>query len=143
MTSGRRPPPGIRPATRRDVFARDGGVCAECGGDSAPCKIWHHDHERPLWQAAFATDPAWFWSLENSQTLCTLHHDRKTRREATMRAKEKRLRAKAAGLVTRRKAKIRSRPFPKIHHPLRKRIDANKTPRLASSRLTKTKRGKR
>lgn len=127
MVNVRKPPPGIKAATRRDVFARDGGHCAECGVVDPK---WAHDHQRPLWQARLSDNPGWFWSLENSQSLCTAHHAVKTKIEAKMRAKERRIRRKLAG-EKRRVARIPSRPFPKVHRPLRKRLDGNKTKKLA------------
>lgn len=79
---------------------------------------WQGDHVVPLWSVdRDAEDAMRYWGLENLQTLCTPCHLDKTAAEAAQRAKELRLRQKAAGTVTRRKKKIPSRPFGKSRPP--------------------------
>ena len=68
-------------ATRKAVFKKDGGVCAECGKQS---KKWQADHKWPL----FRVDRQLPWIVlklyggeHNLQTLCVSCHKRKTKRE--------------------------------------------------------------
>lgn len=74
--------------TRRAVYRRDKGVCAECG---AQCNDypnpWHMDHIKPLIEAQGDIN---YWKLPNLQTLCTPCHTAKTSREATERAAKRR-----------------------------------------------------
>ena len=94
------------------VFHRDKGVCAVCGGGDDPDNHflgtrnmvevgsgamrgrgnewdtgWEADHIYPLWLVDRSSFKAWrYWTLENLQTLCSVHHKEKSRREARIRA---------------------------------------------------------
>lgn len=74
---------------RARVFARDHGVCVECGPESMPCDTplnrrgWAADHIVPVVDGGS-------WTLENAQTLCDPHHKAKTAREAAERAARRR-----------------------------------------------------
>lgn len=64
-----RPAARVDPRTIRALaFARDGGACAVCGEVTPD---WHADHIIPI--AKKGAD-----SIENTQTLCPLHHALKT-----------------------------------------------------------------
>lgn len=148
-------------AARQALEARDKGICAYCGVDTAthwvgwrrgqvvvchgriderksfseantyraaytevmPIATWEVEHEIPLWSVD-RSDPAAlrFWMLENLRTSCIPCHRAKSAREAAQRAKELRIRNKAAGVETRKyRRKIPSRPFSTAHRPLRRK----------------------
>jgi 5-methylcytosine-specific restriction endonuclease McrA len=75
--------------TRKTVWRRDKGKCAECG---CQCKRkglegWDMDHIVPLYLAAGNKD---YWELSNLQTLCKPCHKLKSAREAGMRSASRR-----------------------------------------------------
>lgn len=71
-------------STRRAVWERDKGKCADCGIVS-PWRgaYWHVDHKKPLVEARGDLS---YWKLPNLQTLCVPCHKKKTGAEATSRA---------------------------------------------------------
>ena len=73
--------------TRRAVWSRDKGKCANCG---KICKRnqWDMDHVKPLIESQ--GDIA-YWQLPNLQTLCSDCHIEKTSKENSERALRKRL----------------------------------------------------
>ncbi len=74
--------------TRKAVWRRDNGLCAECGSRSpTPKGPWHVDHIKPLVEAHGDID---YWRLDNLQTLCVPCHKLKTSSEATARASARR-----------------------------------------------------
>jgi len=96
----KRPAPRIvrNKRLRAEVFARDGGICSQCGVYDAK---WEHDHEIPL--AMGGRD-----DLANSVTRCRRCHRAKTSGEAPVRAKADRLRSRH-DLTRRRKQLLRAR----------------------------------
>lgn len=100
---------------RARVWERDKGVCAHCGKAT---RLWQADHIVPLHSLPQSTLDDFpnclrFWDIENLQTLCTSPcHQAKSAKEATNRAKVKRIRNKHLG-IKRKTKKIQSRPFPK------------------------------
>lgn len=84
-------------------------------------RAWHGDHDIPLWSVDKSAPGALrYWMLDNLVTRCEPCHKEKSAAETTQRAKEKRIRDKAAGVV-KLKRKIPSRGFPKAHRPLRRK----------------------
>lgn len=75
--------------TRKAVFRRDRGKCAECGHlcSRKGKDVWHMDHIQPLIESQGDLN---FWRLPNLQTLCQTCHHAKTGREATARAAARR-----------------------------------------------------
>ena len=121
MTALRKPPSGSAPvADRKAVFARDRGICCECHQFDAK---WELEHSKALWMVdRDAPDARGHWALDAVTTMCRSCHARKTAAEATMRAKEARIRAKAAGIDKRKwRRKLPSRPFSTAHRPLRRK----------------------
>lgn len=79
-------------ATRRAVWKRDTGRCAKCSHICEKKGIdgWHMDHIVPLIES---NGDIKYWTLPNLQTLCKRCHAEKTSREATERAKKRRMTA--------------------------------------------------
>lgn len=79
---------------RAQVFERDGGTCVDCPEGTAPCDTeenptpWHADHVVPLIDGGA-------FGLENVVTRCEPHHNEKTARENSERARRRRERANA------------------------------------------------
>lgn len=75
--------------TRRAVYERDKGKCAQCGHQCARKydDVWHLDHIKPLVESQGDVS---YWELPNLQTLCQPCHIAKTSAEATERAARKR-----------------------------------------------------
>ena len=98
---------------RNAVWARDKGVCKQCG---VPVKMWQADHIVPLHsippsQLEDYPNCLRFWCIENLQTLCYDHHTAKTAAEATARAKVKRIRARIEGTRRARKKLPTRQPY--------------------------------
>jgi len=76
--------------TRKAVWKRDLGKCALCSHQCAKkgIDVWQMDHIKPLIEANGNLD---YWRLQNLQTLCQACHTAKTGREATERAKQRKL----------------------------------------------------
>lgn len=73
---------------RKALKRRDRGVCAECG-HTALNEGWAADHRVPLWSVpnvVTMAERAFYWGLDNAQTLCIPCHTEKTSREAAERA---------------------------------------------------------
>lgn len=72
-------------STRKAVWKRDKGRCANCGTqcDKKGKNGWDLDHKTPLIEADGSLS---FWQMPNLQTLCKVCHKAKTSREATERA---------------------------------------------------------
>lgn len=78
--------------TRKAVWRRDKGICANCGEECAKNRNearnsglseWHMDHVKPLVEAKGDIS---YWKLSNLQSLCDTCHKLKTSAEATSRA---------------------------------------------------------
>lgn len=108
---------------RRRLFDRDNGVCVVC--DVFDDK-WAADHILPLWLVDRKAPDAWkYWTIDNAQTLCESCHQSKTTQEHRARAKIDRLTGKTKN--TRRGRAIPSRPFQRVHRPLRRKRDEEPT----------------
>lgn len=100
---------------RRFVFVRDRGICRSCGKDCYPPDAisrqivideimhalhkgetalamvkrrlgdWQVDHKEPLF---LADGNIWYWSLENTQTLCPECHVIKTKEDSLRLTKD-------------------------------------------------------
>ncbi len=82
-------------AARWQVWKRDLGVCASCGGKSRDA--WQADHIHPLHlvdRSLSWTKVVSYWGVGNLQTLCTACHDIKNAKEAAARGKVARIRRK-------------------------------------------------
>lgn len=93
-------------SARRLVFARDQGVCADCGTIHAFNGPWQADHRIPLWKVHQSTyqEAVWYWRLVNLQTLCTEPcHRIKSSKETSERDHHKRLVKKRAGKAARQR----------------------------------------
>lgn len=78
------------PATYARIVLRQGGRCAcGCKEKLQPGQI-DYDHDKPLWLGGADTE-------ENLRALIRKHHLKKTQGEATIRAKNDRIRAKHEG----------------------------------------------
>lgn len=75
--------------TRKAVWKRDKGICAECKKqcDKKGVNGWDLDHKIPLIEGDGSLS---FWQMPNLQTLCKDCHKAKTGREATERAAKRR-----------------------------------------------------
>lgn len=103
----------IPDATKRAVLARDGWLCALCGGVLG-CRV-DFDH-RVAVQLGGGNDEG---NIDAVHPIC--HRTLKTPGDVKAIAKAKRLFNKYNGIETRRKKPIPSRPFPKTHRPFAKR----------------------
>lgn len=90
--------------TRKAVWMRDGGRCAQCGHrcPSRGAGVWHLDHIQPLIEAH---GDIRYWQMGNLQTLCQACHIAKTSREAGERA------------LVRRQAKLGEVVAPQLFSP--------------------------
>ena len=86
-------PRRVSPGTRAKILAATGHVCARPG---CPDKATDVDHILPLWLGGSNRE-------KNLEGLCEAHHAAKTKAEATLRAKAKRIEARENG--TRRERK--------------------------------------
>ena len=79
--------------TKREAFARSGGFCesADCGMPFSPSNPVEYDH---VTEAYFDGDN----SLENCKAICKACHKAKTRKQAPVIAKSRRIRETAAGV---------------------------------------------
>jgi 5-methylcytosine-specific restriction endonuclease McrA len=92
----------LTPARRARILARDGHMCRYPG--CAQLLGLEVDHIVALGLGGRDSD-------DNLETLCRVHHQQKTRRDAALIAKAKRAGAKHRGEFPPSKAKIRSRGF--------------------------------
>lgn len=69
--------------TRKAVFKRDKGKCADCGVIAKRGQRWDMDHIKPLVESKGDLS---YWQLPNLQTLCPPCHIKKTSAEASKRA---------------------------------------------------------
>ena len=99
MASRRR----FHPRVYADIVKRQGGMCAECGEPlgTDPREI-EYDHVTPLWLGGSDTP-------DNLQAMKRLCHRAKTRREASARAKTKRLEAAGGGRKLNKREKMLAR----------------------------------
>ena len=95
----------FRPTTRIDEWHAAGKACRACFTPIRDYREGDYDHIIP---ASVGGDN----SLKNCKLLCRPCHSRKTKRDRKEIDKTRRILKKAAGL-TKRKAKIPSRPMPK------------------------------
>jgi hypothetical protein len=87
-------------AARIRIFDTAEGKCAICALPIQVAEKWHIDHAIPLWQGGLDTED----NMRPAHDHC---HIEKTMTEATMRAKETRVRARHLGI----RKRIR-RPMP-------------------------------
>ena len=87
-------------AVRIRILAATGGRCACCGRKIVAGKPWALDHIKPLADGGENREG-------NLQPLCDLCHGAKTAKEATERAKGRRVQAKHLGI----RAKKRKMPY--------------------------------
>lgn len=92
-------------AARRLVFARDAGVCVDCGEIRAFDGGWHVDHNIPLWKVPLGDydKRIWYWTLPNLVTRCIGCHKLKSKREEAEQAHHDRLAKKRAGKAARQR----------------------------------------
>ncbi len=92
-----RPRRRFSPGQIATVWARQKGLCA-CGcGEALVPGHYDKEHEIPLWTAQSDEERANLDTLDNLQLMLRRHHKPKTKTEATQRAKEARIKAKANG----------------------------------------------
>ena len=74
-----------RSSLRAKVFARDRGVCCDCGRDTEAVRVkWESEHE-------LALDEGGRDELENLRTRCRPCHKEKTAEQAARKAKQRKL----------------------------------------------------
>lgn len=116
-------------AQRRAVYARDKGICCDCGTDCGS-KNYHADHDRALHALPLSgprsayPEILWFWGIKNLRLLCHRCHLKKTIAENVANAKVRRLVARLTGtrrprkkvpsLLIRRVPKFKKKPLPKV-----------------------------
>jgi 5-methylcytosine-specific restriction endonuclease McrA len=110
-----REPRRVSAGTRAKILAATGHVCARPG---CPERATDVDHILPLWLGGSNRE-------KNLEGLCPAHHSAKTKAEASLRAKAKRVEARDQGTRRPRKA-IPSRGFDKSK---RKRMNGKVEPR--------------
>lgn len=102
-------PDSVPPAhVRLRIFERHGGICHIAKRKIMAGEAWDLEHVKPLWQAL----PGENLNREsNLRPALKEKHREKTAEEATMRAKERRMREKHLGIYPKSKRPLKSRGF--------------------------------
>lgn len=90
------------------LFLRQGGICALSGRKIRPGEVTHADHIKPLKDGGENREA-------NLQLVLADAHREKTADENSIRAKERRIRLKHAGLWPKSSRPLKSRGFPRRH----------------------------